>query len=90
MDTDLYEKQDIERVKRGVVDKAALERLAFLTALDEWNELAEDLKRQVYHLQASALESGTWEQVCEARGFAKGLAYVISLKDQAQTLLEEL
>jgi hypothetical protein len=63
------------------------EEIAFYDAQDEmfatpgWKQLMEDTAKEIYQIQANALEVKTWEQVCEERGRAKQLAILLRLEE---------
>lgn len=60
------------------------EKMITLTAYPEWHELTEELKRMIYNIQANALEAKSWDEVCENRGFAKALAYLVNLREDTK------
>jgi len=62
-------------------DDKFIEDMLQLTSYPEWKILVKDLESQVYHTQANSLEAKSWDKVCEARGFAQGLAYIVNLRD---------
>lgn len=73
-------------------DEKFFEDMIALTGYPEWSELVKDLESQIYHTQANSLEAKTWEEVNEARGFARGLAYIVNLRDtikQAQKVVHD-
>jgi hypothetical protein len=70
-------------------DRKYYEGILTVTAMPEWGAFVEDIKREIYHIQANALEHSTWEKVCEARGEARGLARIVNLRDDAIRLLQE-
>ena len=47
----------------------------------EWLNIAENLKKDIYNLQASMMEVDTWDKVNELRGFCQGITYIINLRD---------
>lgn len=55
-----------------------------LTAYPEWGMLVKELESIIYHTQSNALEAASWEKVQEDKGFAKGLAYIVNLRDTAK------
>lgn len=60
-----------------------------LTGLPEWNILQQALNHEIYQCQASSLDVNTWEEVCALRGYAKGLAFVINLRDMVTKSKEQ-
>lgn len=52
-----------------------------LFATPGWKTVIEEIKQEIYELQAQALEAATWEAVCEYRGKAEALAYFVNLAD---------
>jgi hypothetical protein len=46
-----------------------------------WAIVKKGLANEIYAAQANALDSKTWEQVCELKGFAQGIAYMMNLRD---------
>jgi uridine phosphorylase len=60
------------------------EQMIQLTAYPEWGELVEELKRMIYNVQANALEAKSWEEVCENKGFAAGLAFLVNLREDTK------
>jgi hypothetical protein len=55
-----------------------------LTGTPEFEVLVEELKRMVYESQANAFEAPSWDQLQEDKGFAKGLAYIINLRENTK------
>jgi hypothetical protein len=55
-----------------------------LTGTPEFEVLVEELERMVYEIQANALEAPSWERVQEDKGFAKGLTYIINLREHTK------
>jgi len=73
-------------------DEKFFEDMISLTGYREWSELVKDLESQIYHTQANSLEAKSWDEVNEARGFARGLAYIVNLRDtikQAQIAVKD-
>lgn len=52
-----------------------------VTAGPDWDIIKQGLSNDIYQVQAGALDAKTWEDVCEAKGFAGGLAYMINLRE---------
>ena len=57
------------------------ETILELTAYPERWILIKELESIIYHTQSNALEAPSWEKVNEDKGFAKGLAYIVNLRD---------
>ncbi len=64
-----------------MTDTKFAEDMITLTAYPEWHELVKDLKNTIYHVQSNALEAKSWDKLCEERGFARGLAYMVNLRE---------
>lgn len=70
-------------------DKEYFEKMITLTAYPEWATFVEELKKEIYHSQANCLENAsTWEEVCKEKGWVKGLAYVINLRENTTQAME--
>jgi len=69
-------------------DKEYLEAITTLTGYPEWAVLVEEFKSLIYQLQAGALEADSWDKVVEAKGFARGMAYIVNLRDTNTALKE--
>lgn len=59
-----------------------------VTAGPDWDIVKKGLANDVYQVQAGALDAESWEQVCESRGFAQGLAYMINLRENTLRVIE--
>ena len=59
-----------------------------ITAGPDWDVVKQGLSNDVYQVQAGALDAKSWEAVCEARGFAQGLAYIINLRENTLKQIE--
>lgn len=65
------------------------EKMITLTAYPEWEELVNDLKKMIYTEQADGFElAKDFPNLCERRGFAKGLAYIVNLRDTVKKIDE--
>lgn len=64
------------------IDQEALER-AILDRLSgpNWDLIKQGLAAEIYSSQAGALDASSWEKVNELRGFAKGIYYVMNLRE---------
>lgn len=68
------------------------EDLDEMFATPGWRALVKDMEVQVYQNQADALEARSYDQVCELRGEARALAYLINLEaasDAQREMLED-
>ena len=59
-----------------------------VTGGPDWDIVKQGLANDIYQVQAGALDAKSWEAVCEARGFAAGLAYISSLREQTLMAME--
>ena len=59
-----------------------------VTAGPDWDVVKQGLSNDIYQVQAGALDAKSWEQVCEARGFAQGLAYIINIRENTLKQIE--
>jgi len=59
-----------------------------ITAGPDWDIVKKGLSNDIYQVQAGALDAKTWEAVCEARGFAQALAYLINLRETTIRTME--
>ena len=58
------------------------EDMITLTGYPEFHALAGELKKEIYQTQANCLQSSkSWDEVCFAKGWAAGLAYIINLRE---------
>ena len=64
------------------------EQIIQLTAYPEWGELVKELEKMIYNIQANSLEAPSWDVVCESRGFAKGLAYLVNLREDTKKQMQ--
>lgn len=46
-----------------------------------WRELVEEAKKEIYQIQADALEAKSWDTVCYLKGKAEQLAYLVNLEE---------
>ena len=60
-----------------------------VTGGPSWDIVKKGLANDIYATQAGSLEAQTWEQVCEARGFAKGLAFVMNLRESTKEAMRQ-
>lgn len=59
-----------------------------VTGGPDWDIVKQGLANDIYQVQSGALDAKTWEAVCEARGFAAGLAYIINLRETTLMAME--
>jgi hypothetical protein len=52
-----------------------------ITGHPDWAIIQTALTNEIYQCQATSLDVKTWEEVCALRGYARGLAFVINLRD---------
>lgn len=67
------------------MDDKYFEDIMILTGTPEFKVLTKELERMVYQLQANAFEAPSWTKLQEDKGFAKGLAYIINLRENSKT-----
>ena len=70
-------------------DKTYFRTMRELFEMPGWALLEEDWKREVYELQADALEAKTWDEVQKLRGTANKLAELLSKPDMIRVQEEE-
>jgi hypothetical protein len=58
--------------------------LACTSPGDQWKIVQKGLSNEIYNAQANALDAADWGKVCELRGFAQGLAFMIGLRDNVK------
>lgn len=68
----------MERVNPEELENAIL----LLTDRPEWHTMVKGLYNEVEATHFNALYNNSWDDVVEARGFVKGLMYVITLREQ--------
>ena len=57
------------------------EAILTVTAGPAWDLVKRGLANDIYNAQAQALDVKSWDEVCELRGFAKGLAFMMNIRD---------
>jgi len=45
-----------------------------------WKQLTEDLQKEIYQIQADALEADSWDAVLKLRGRAEAWAYLLNFE----------
>ncbi len=59
-----------------------------LTGTSEWKVVIAEAEKLVYQIQSDALEAADWDMVCENRGFCRGLAFFINLRENTKKMVE--
>lgn len=62
--------------------------LLTVTGSREWEIVVKGLQNDIYQYQANILDAQSWEEVCEIKGFVRGLAYVINLRAATIAVLQ--
>lgn len=60
-----------------------------VTGGQDWAIVQQGLANDIYQIQAGALDAKNWDAVCEARGFAAGLAYISALRETTLMAMEQ-
>jgi len=60
-----------------------------ITGHPDWSIIVKGLENDIYHTQASMADASSWDQVNELRGFMKGLAFVINLRNTIKAVKEQ-
>jgi hypothetical protein len=55
-----------------------------VTGGPSWDVFKKGLESDIYNIQAQALTAERWEEVCELRGFAKGLAFIMNIRENTK------
>lgn len=72
-------------------DQKYYEDIVDLTSHPAWPKLVEEINKEIYHLQANALESiDSIEKLYFAKGYASALAATSNLRDTAKRVLAEM
>ena len=72
-------------------DHKYYEDIIDLTGHPAWPKLVEEIQKEIYNIQATALESiNTVEQLHFAKGYAAALATTAALRDTAKRVLAEM
>ena len=66
-------------------DRDFQEAMITLTGYPEWKVMVKDLESLIYHTQSNALEARSWEKLNEDKGFARGLQFVVGLRDRIKS-----
>lgn len=61
-----------------------------MIATQGWRMFVKECEKEIYHIQADALEMPTWEAVLQARGRAEQLAETVALEQMVDNLRERL
>lgn len=62
---------------QNVLDEAVI---SFFSG-PEWETIKKGLEHDIYNIQASMLDVNSWDEVNQLKGFCRGIAYVINLRD---------
>ena len=65
------------------------EAVLHCTGGPEWEIVKRGLANDIYQAQAQALEATSWDHVCELKGFAKGLAFIINLRESTLLAMKD-
>lgn len=60
-----------------------------ITGRPEWNDFALGLIEEIKLSQQNVFTKDNWDAVCEEKGFCRGLAYVITLREQVIKVRQE-
>lgn len=61
-------------------DEKYYEKIVTLTAYPEWGDYVEELKKEIYQIQAEAFEAKNWDEFNVKKGEAKGLSRIVNLR----------
>ena len=59
------------------------------TGHPEWEIVKKGLANDIYQAQAQALDAEDWDKVNELRGFAKGLAFIINIRESTLAAMSQ-
>lgn len=66
------------------------EAILDVTGGTSWDIVKKGLEADIYNIQAQVLDTATsWEQVCEMRGFAKGLAFIMNIRENTKQAMQQ-
>lgn len=71
-------------------DQKFFDDLEELFSMPAWKALVKEAERTIYHLQAEALEAGSFEEVCVKRGRAQQLAEFVNMEPSLDLQKSEL
>lgn len=57
------------------------EAVLAVTGGPDWDIVKQGLSNDIYQIQAGSLDANSWDEVLEGRGFARGLAYLINIRE---------
>jgi hypothetical protein len=63
--------------------------ILMITDRPEWHTIQQGLYNEIQATQINSLALPSWDQINEAKGFVKGLAYVITLRQQLLTAKQQ-
>ncbi|MHC4335370.1 MAG: hypothetical protein ACYSUV_16710 [Planctomycetota bacterium] len=55
----------------------------------EWDIVKKGLANDIYQTQARALDASSWDEVNEMKGFAKGLAFILNLRESTLSAMNQ-
>jgi hypothetical protein len=58
-----------------------MEAILTVTGGTDWDVVKKWLATEIYTKQAESLEAENWDVLCENRGFAQGLAYIMNIRE---------
>lgn len=59
------------------------------TGHPEWEIVKQGLANDIYAAQAQALDAESWDMLCELKGFARGLAFIMGLRESTLRAKEQ-
>lgn len=71
-----------------VSDERIIEAILSVTSGPDWDVFKHALAQEIFALQGTSLDAESWDEIKEARGFARGLAFVINIRETTLALLE--
>lgn len=72
-----------------ITQEQMTEAILSVTGGPDWEIVKKVLLADIYNIQAGALDAKSWEAVCEARGFAAALAYIVNLRETTISAMNE-
>lgn len=60
-----------------------------VTSGPAWDVVKQGFANDIYQSQASALDAENWGAVCELRGFARGIAYVMRIRETIKVAMDQ-
>jgi hypothetical protein len=68
-----------------VTEEQYLDAVLSVTGGPNWDIVKAGWANEIYELQAQMLDVKSWDEVCELRGFARGLAMAMNLRETVET-----